>query len=111
MPGLVYHFGASATCPHGGQVAVIPSAPRVFVSGQPVATMADTYLIAGCPFVLPGGAPSPCLTVRWLVPAARVLVGGVPAIVQTSSGLCLSPAQAPQGPPIIGATQLRVVGQ
>lgn len=108
MPGPVYHAGAVAMCPHAGQVTTVPSAPRVLVSGMPVATMADTSLIAGCPFVL-GPSPHPCIRVQWLVPAVRVLVNGQPALLQTSAGLCLAPDQAPQGPPTIVSTQVRVV--
>ncbi|MGH7462696.1 MAG: hypothetical protein ACREMA_16935, partial [Longimicrobiales bacterium] len=78
------------------------------VSGLPVATMADQYLIAGCAFNIAGG-PSPCLRVQWLVPAVRVLVNGVPPILNTSASLCLSPAQVPQGPAVVVTTQPRVV--
>lgn len=109
MPGPVFHLGASAICPHGGQVTVIPSNTRVLVSGQPVATMGDTYVVAGCAFTVPPlPKPQPCVKVQWLVPAARVLVNGQPVIVQSSSGLCLSPENIPQGPPTIIASQPRV---
>ena len=96
-------------CPHAGPITVIPSNTRVLVSGQPVATMGDTYTVAGCPFMLPGPKPSPCVTARFLVPAARVLVNGQPAIIQTSTGICQSAEQIPQGPPTIVTTQPRVV--
>jgi hypothetical protein len=112
MP-FVFHLGASAMCPHAGQVSVISTNTRVTVSGQPVATLADTYTIAGCPFQIPVGAgakPQPCVKVQWLVPAMRVLVGGQPAILQSSSGLCQSVEQIPQGPPNVVATQVRVSG-
>jgi uncharacterized Zn-binding protein involved in type VI secretion len=88
---------------------VISANTRVLVSGMPVATMGDQYLVAGCAFTIP--PPQPCLRVQWLVPAMRVLVNGQPAILQSSVGLCLGPTQAPQGPPTIIATQPRVVGQ
>jgi uncharacterized Zn-binding protein involved in type VI secretion len=109
MAGLLFHVGASATCPHGGQVAVIPSSSRVLLNGQPAATFSDIYLVAGCPFVV-GLAPHPCIKIQWLVPATRVFVNGQPAILQTSFGICQSPEQIPQGPPIIVATQTRVSG-
>ncbi len=112
MPGPLYHVGAVATCPHAGQVSVVSSNARVLVSGQPVATIGDTYPIAGCPFQIPVGAgtkPQPCVRVQWLVPAARVLVNGQPPILQTSPGVCLSVEQIPQGPPIVSAVQPRVV--
>ena len=110
MPGPIFHVGAAAICPHAGQVTTISTNARVLVSGQPVATMADSYLVAGCPFTVPGPKPQPCVRVQWLVPAMRVLVNGQPAILQTSTGLCFSPEQAPQGPPTVIATQPRVIG-
>jgi hypothetical protein len=110
MPGFLLHVGASAICPHGGQVTIIPSSPRVLVSGQPVATFADTTLVAGCAFTVPGPKPQPCIKVQWLVPAARVMVNGQPALLQTSPGLCQSAEQIPQGPPTVIAGQVRVRG-
>jgi hypothetical protein len=108
MPGTLLHVGAVALCPHGGPVNTVSTNARVLVSGMPVATMADQYLIAGCAFNV-SGAPSPCVRVQWLVPAVRVLVNGVPPILNTSPGLCLNPAQAPQGPVVVTTTQPRVV--
>ena len=111
MPGFLYHVGATAICPHGGQISVVPTNSRVLVNGAPVAVMADAFPIAGCVFTLPNGKPQPCVTARFLAPAARVLVNGQPALVQTSTGLCQSAEQIPQGPPSIVATQTRVVAQ
>lgn len=110
MPGFVYHVGASAICPHGGQVTTLPGTPRVRVSSQPVATMADQSLVAACPFATPVPKPQPCIRVQWLVPAVRVRAGGQPVLLQDSQGLCLSAEQIPQGPPVVVATQPRVKG-
>lgn len=110
MPGFLVHVGASAICPHGGQVSVVSTNVRVKAGGQPVATLADTYPIAGCAFTVPGPKPQPCVKVQWLTPAARVLIGGQPAILQASNGLCLSAEQIPGGPPNVVATQVRVKG-
>jgi uncharacterized Zn-binding protein involved in type VI secretion len=110
MPGPLVHLGATIFCPHGGPVNIIPTNTRVLVSGQPVATLGDTYLVAGCAFTIPGPKPQPCVRVQWLVPATRVFVNGQPAILQTSAGLCLSAEQIPQGPPVVAATQPRVIG-
>jgi len=110
MPGALFHVGASATCPHGGQVTTISTNTRVMVSGQPVATMGDTFTVAGCAFTVPPGKPQPCVKVQWITPAARVVVNGQPAILQTSTGLCLSAEQIPGGPPVVAATQPRVIG-
>jgi hypothetical protein len=104
---FLLHVGATAICPHGGQVSVIPSNTRVTVNGQPVATIGDQFMIAGCSFVV-GNVPQPCLQVQWLVPATRVTVNGQPVILQTSSGLCQG--AAPQGPPNVIVTQVRVSG-
>jgi uncharacterized Zn-binding protein involved in type VI secretion len=89
-------------------VTTISSNARVLVSGMPVATLADTFLVAGCAFNV-SGAPHPCVKVQWLVPAARVLINGQPAILQTSVGLSLAADMAPQGPPVVVSTQPRVI--
>ncbi len=110
MPTPLFHVANTTMCPHGGQGQTISSNVRVLVSGLPVATIADQTLIAGCPFTLPVPKPSPCVRVQWLVPAVRVLVMAQPALLQTSTGLCLSPEQAPQGAPLVPANQPRVLG-
>jgi hypothetical protein len=99
--------------PHAGQVSVSTPNTRVLVGGQPVATLADTDTVAGCPFQIPtpvGPKPQPCVRVQWIVPAARVRIGGQPALLQSSSGLCLSVEQIPQGPPNVAVTQMRARG-
>jgi len=110
MPGPLFHVGATAICPHAGQVTTISTNVRELVNGLPVATLGDTSLVAGRPFTVPPGKPQPCIKIQWLVPAVRVLVNGQPAILQTSAGLCQSPEQIPQGPPTVIATQPRVIG-
>ncbi len=109
MPGPIYHVGATAICPHGGQVQTISSNSRVLVNGMPVATMADSSVVAGCAFQLPGPTPSPCVKVQWLVPATRVTVNGQPVLLQTSQNLCLAATQAPQGPASVLVNQTRVI--
>jgi hypothetical protein len=109
VAGQVFHVGASASCPHGGQVTTAPGAAKVLVGGQPAATMGDTYTVAGCAFMV-GNKPQPCVKVQWLVPAMRVLIGGQPAILSTSSGLCQSAEQIPGGPPSVASTQMKVTG-
>lgn len=110
MPGLIYHVGAQAMCPHGGQITASASS-RVLVNGQPVATVPDPGVVAGCPFQIPtpvGSKPQPCVRVQWVVGATRVTANGKPVLIQTSTGLCLSVEQIPQGPPSIVTTQARV---
>ena len=108
MPGFLVHVGAAVQCPHGGVVTEIPVTPRVWLSGLPVATLADQYPIAGCAFTLP--PPHPCVRAQWLAPAIRVKASLKPVVLQTSVGACVAADQAPQGPPIVTSTQPRVIG-
>lgn len=105
MPGPLLHLGATVLCSHGGQAMPSAPNPRVLVSGQPVATMAVPYLVAGCPFVPPGGN-GPCVTAQWMVAATRVFVGGVPAVLLDSRAIC-----TPTGTPLLPiVAQTRVIG-
>jgi len=110
MPGFLLHVGIGAICPHGAQVQVISTNSRVLVSGKPVATLNDTYLITGCPFTVPTSKPQPCVEIQWTVPASRVKITGQPAILQDSTGICQSAEQIPQGPPSVITVQTRVRG-
>jgi hypothetical protein len=109
MPGPLAHVGNLTLCTHGIPATVVPTNTRVLVGGQPVTTMSDQYLIAGCPFMA-GPVPMPCVRIQWLVPAMRVLVNGSPALLQTSVGLCMSAQQTPNGPPTVPVNQPRVIG-
>jgi uncharacterized Zn-binding protein involved in type VI secretion len=113
MPDFLAHVGMTAFCPHGSAINVSSTNQRVKVMGQPVACLGDTFMVSGCPFQVPVGVgtkPQPCLTVQWPVPATRVKVMGRPVILKSSTGLCLSPEQIPQGPPSVQVTQVRVRG-
>lgn len=110
MPGSpLVAVGASAICPHAGQISIVSANTRVMLGGQPASTASDQFLIAGCPFT-PGSNPHPCISVRWVAPATRVRINGQPVVLQTSTGLCQAPDQVPQGPPSVIATQVRVSG-
>lgn len=112
MSAGVYHVNAPTLCPHGGTASTTSTNTRVKVGGMYVATLSDVTTVAGCPFTIPGSPPKPqpCVKVQWLVPALRVKVMGNPALLQTSSGLCLSAEQIPQGSPNVVSTQIRVKG-
>ncbi len=113
MPGFLMHQNAVVQCTHGIPATIIPTQTRVFVSAQPVATMPAQIIVTGCPFTIPGPKPQPCVTVKWLMPSARVLVMGQPAMVIPSPGpgpaMCQSAEQIPQGPPIVSTVQPRVI--
>ncbi len=97
-------------CPHGGQGVATPSNQRVTLGGSPALVVTDLVTIAGCSFNV-SGAPSPCLQVQWLAPANRVTVGGTPALLSSSVGLCVNAAGAPQGPATLAGFQTKVQGQ
>lgn len=104
MPGPIVHLGATVLCMHGGQAMPTAPNPRVLVSGQPVSTLTAPYVVAGCPFVSPGGN-GPCVTAQWVVGSTRVLVAGAPLVLQTSQAVC-----APTGTGLlVVATQPRVI--
>ena len=107
MSGFTLTTAASMMCPHGGTVTGIPASPRVNVAGALVLVTTDIFMVAGCPFTLPGPTPSPCLTVRWIVPDTRSRLSGSFTLSLGSVGLCLSPAQAPQGTVNVQSTQTR----
>lgn len=113
MPGYILTTSSSAICTHGAQVSIISTNTRVMAAGSPIAVLNDTYTVSGCPFQIPVGAgtkPQPCIKLQWIAPAVRVRVGGQPVILQTSSAICLSAEQIPQGPPTVVMTQVRVKG-
>jgi uncharacterized Zn-binding protein involved in type VI secretion len=110
MPGNILHVAATVMCPHGGPGTVLSTQPRVTVSGNPAATVADTYTVTGCALNI-SGKPQPCVTIQWPGPATRVTVNGSPVVLATSTGICQSAEQAPQGPPMVPAVQPRVTAQ
>lgn len=111
MPGPILHQGAVASCPHGAPLTIAASAGRVLVSGMPVAVMGDPGMVAGCPFTIPPPAskPQPCVTTQWIAGATRVLAMGRPVLINPCVALCLSAEQIPGGPPVISASQTRVI--
>lgn len=108
MPGYLLDISTQVQCVHAGQGTTAPGNPRVKVLGQPVATMAEQTVVAGCTFTLPGPKPSPCVLVEWLQPATRIKAGGQPVLLQNGTALCKSAEQAPQGSPtVVGQTRVR----
>jgi hypothetical protein len=105
MPGFLVHQGATVLCAHSGQAQPTLPNPRVSVGGMPIVTIAAPYVIAGCPFVPPGGN-GPCVTGQWLVGATRVFASGQPVVLQSSASIC-----TPTGTPmLVVVTQTRVIG-
>jgi hypothetical protein len=99
---------STVMCPHGGMAQLVTSNTEATVDGSPALLLSDLHPIAGCAFA--PSAPSPCLTVRWVTGALQTSVRGVPVLLQTSVGLCLNAAQAPQGTAIVAQVQQRALG-
>ncbi len=99
---------ATILCAHGGQAKIIPTNTRVKANGVFVATQACVVMIAGCPFTVPPGIPTPCIPAQWTVVATRVKIMGKPAVTQASVGMTTG-----MGPPVplqIVKTQTKVMG-
>jgi hypothetical protein len=106
MPGFLVHVGATVVCAHGGQAQPTAPVPRVRVNGQPVATVAPPYVVAGCPNPPPPASNGPCVTAQWVTAAVRVKALGEPVLLQDSQAIC-----TPTGTPLtVVATQVRVKG-
>ena len=56
------------------------------VGGQPVITLACTYVIAGC--ALSTGTTPFCVSGQWVSGALRVLAGGQPLAIVGGSSVC-----------------------
>lgn len=109
----VLDMSSTILCFHAGTVNAITSNQRVKINSQPVLTVNDTFIVAGCPFQIPpptGPKPQPCVRIQWVVPATRVRVNGQPVLLMNSTGIGLSAEQIPQGPPNVVMTQVRVTG-
>lgn len=104
MPGPILHLGATVLCSHAGQATPTSPNPRVLVSGQPIATLATPYVVAGCPFVPPGGN-GPCVTAQWVSGATRVVASGQPLAIMSGISVC-APTATPLMPVV---AQTRVI--
>ena len=102
---------ASATlmCPHGGMVSPVPGTSQITLGGDPVVLSGDTFPIGGCAFNV-AGAPSPCLTVQWIVTAQRTAMMQDQPLTTDSVGLCKAGSGAVQGPVSIVSTQTKASG-
>lgn len=96
-------------CPHGGTVQIITSNTRTKAGGAYVARTSDTFIVAGCSFVM-GSNPHPCTTVEWSTGAARVDAMSGDVVTRDNVGLCKAANGAVQGPVNIASTQPRVKG-
>ncbi len=109
MAGLL-NVSSMLMCPHGGMVTIVTSNTRVMAGGDLAVTASDTFLVAGCPFIL-GLVPHPCVQIQWVQPAARSQVLGDNTLTEDSVGLCVAVDQSVQGTVLITFTQPQVMGK
>jgi hypothetical protein len=108
--GNLLNTSSILMCPHGGTVSVITTNTQVMAAGDPVLRASDTFLIAGCPFVV--GIPlHPCMQVQWVQPDTESQVLGDFTLSEDSVGLCVAADGAMQGTALIVFTQLQVSGE
>lgn len=110
MMANLLNMSSIMVCPHGGTVSVISSNTQVMAAGDPVLRASDTFLIAGCPFVV-GIVPNPCVQVQWVQPDTESQVLGDFTLSEDSVGLCVAGGGAVQGTALIVFTQLQVSGE
>jgi hypothetical protein len=106
----ILDLGSTIQCPHGGQATVTPGNPRVAVGGNLALLATDVMTIAGCTFTV-GPSPVPCVTIQWSAPALAASVSKTPVLLETSVGVCLNAASAPQGLATINGIQTDVSGR
>jgi hypothetical protein len=109
MAGLL-NMSSMMMCPHGGTVSAITTNTRVQVASDFALRASDTFLIAGCPFML-GPTPHPCVQVQWVQPTLHSQVMSDFTLTEESVGLCVAPDMAVQGTVIISFTQPQVSGE
>ena len=98
MPGSPILFDAQVKCAHSGSATATSPNPKVTIGGTPTVLLNATYMIAGCPFPSPPNGNGPCVSGQWLTGATRVLSGGQPLVISTSSSIC-----TPTGTPMTAA--------
>jgi hypothetical protein len=89
MPGFIVHQGASVLCAHAGLAQPTSVNPNVLVGGMPIVAVTNAYAIAGCTLALTAGSPF-CTTGTWLSGSTRVLAGGQPVVILSSTSTCIA---------------------
>jgi hypothetical protein len=105
MPAPLLTVGSTCMCSHGGLATPTVPYPRVTASGQPLVALSTPYMVAGCALPPPTAGNGPCVTGQFMVGSVRVLGGGQPLLLQTSTSVC-----APTGTPLmVVQAQVRVL--
>ena len=78
------------------------------IDGAPALLESDVHSVAGCPFTIPPGKPSPCIKIEWAMGAVMCKSNGTAVLIQSSIGKCISAEGATQGLAIIAQTQTKI---
>lgn len=89
MPGPIVDLSATVMCMHAGLATPLVPSTRVFVSDQPIITLASPYAVAGCTLA---AALSPfCVVGTVIAGATRVFAEGMPLVLLSSQSICAAP--------------------
>jgi hypothetical protein len=105
MAAAVITTASTMLCAHGGSVSIVPTSTRVKAGGNPVLVQGDALTVAGCPFTVPPGVPTPCVAAQVLVASQRVKVGGRGIV--TTQGVVMTTGSGPPVPVTATVTQTR----
>jgi hypothetical protein len=112
----ICNTNALINCPHQGGVAQpMPRQTQVMVGGAPALRVTDVVgmsILPGCPNLPTPGTPTfvPCavVTAPAVAGSTKVLIGGVPALLQGSAMTTNSVAPVPNGATVKFAGQVLV---
>ena len=82
MANPILDVSSKVICAHGGEATPTVASSRVTVAARAIVTVAEEYLVSGCPFV------PPCATGRWVTGAKRVTSEGRAVAVMGATGVC-----------------------
>ena len=110
MPGKVLTTGSQVMCPHGGNATLSTANAKASAASGKALLATDEHTVAGCAFMI-GTKPSPCLQIKWSAGASKLTAGGTAVLLESSSGTCYSPENAPQGSALIVMAEQKVSAQ
>jgi hypothetical protein len=108
MPGYILTVDSVIQCPHGGQAQLVTSNTDFAVPDALALVETDVLPVIGCPFMLPGPTPSPCVQISWSNGSRNIDADGTPVLTTASVGLCAGPTGAPQGAAVVVSHQMDV---
>jgi hypothetical protein len=95
LSGNLVTGDAVISCPHGGRAAPPATAgPGPHLDGRALPSAGADFPVTGCPH------NRPCAYVRWTPDENGPRFDGVPVLLETTPGVCVTAAGVPQGAPV-----------